>query len=123
MDLLEKHEDILGKRAELLEEMGSRREQLNILRRQQVEEREAARHRNATLLQVRTPHTGAPPSHLSSLCLSFTDISFTSLPGLTEDRGWSSRGEADTPKSPGFGDKVLGVCGRVHPSLGALPFG
>ncbi|XP_035004314.1 uncharacterized protein C3orf14 homolog isoform X1 [Hippoglossus stenolepis] len=51
MDLLEKHEDILGKRAELLEEMGSRREQLNILRRQQVEEREAARHRNATLLQ------------------------------------------------------------------------
>ncbi|XP_069370045.1 centrosomal protein 15 isoform X3 [Paralichthys olivaceus] len=36
MDLLEKHQDILAKRAELLEEMGSRREQLNILRRQQV---------------------------------------------------------------------------------------
>ncbi|XP_019959831.2 centrosomal protein 15 isoform X4 [Paralichthys olivaceus] len=35
MDLLEKHQDILAKRAELLEEMGSRREQLNILRRQQ----------------------------------------------------------------------------------------
>ncbi|XP_069370029.1 centrosomal protein 15 isoform X1 [Paralichthys olivaceus] len=52
MDLLEKHQDILAKRAELLEEMGSRREQLNILRRQQVKECEAARHRNATLLQV-----------------------------------------------------------------------
>nr|XP_019959829.1 PREDICTED: uncharacterized protein C3orf14 homolog isoform X1 [Paralichthys olivaceus]XP_019959830.1 PREDICTED: uncharacterized protein C3orf14 homolog isoform X1 [Paralichthys olivaceus] len=51
MDLLEKHQDILAKRAELLEEMGSRREQLNILRRQQVKECEAARHRNATLLQ------------------------------------------------------------------------
>ncbi|XP_060926641.1 centrosomal protein 15 kDa [Limanda limanda] len=51
MDLPEKQEDISGRSAELLEEMGRRREQLNILRRRQVQEREAARHRNATLLQ------------------------------------------------------------------------
>ncbi|XP_058488087.1 centrosomal protein 15 kDa [Solea solea] len=51
MELLEKHEDILRGRAELLQQMESRREQLNTLRTKHVKEREAARLRNATLLQ------------------------------------------------------------------------
>ncbi|XP_053299362.1 uncharacterized protein C3orf14 homolog isoform X2 [Pleuronectes platessa] len=51
MDILEKHEEISGRSEELLEGMGRCREQLNILRRQQVKECEAARQRNATLLQ------------------------------------------------------------------------
>ncbi|XP_074504345.1 centrosomal protein 15 isoform X1 [Sebastes fasciatus] len=54
-ELTERHEDILGRRAELLEDMERvrehHREQLKVQRRQQVKEREAARHRNATLLQ------------------------------------------------------------------------
>ncbi|XP_056293038.1 uncharacterized protein C3orf14 homolog isoform X1 [Pseudoliparis swirei] len=50
-ELIEKHEGILGRRAELLEQMESLREQLKIQRRQQVEESEVARHRNSTLLQ------------------------------------------------------------------------
>ncbi|XP_070708463.1 centrosomal protein 15 [Pempheris klunzingeri] len=51
MELIEKHEEILGERAELLEQMESRREQLKLQRKQQVKEGEAARRRNATLLQ------------------------------------------------------------------------
>ncbi|KAM9362287.1 centrosomal protein 15 [Symphorus nematophorus] len=51
MELLEKHEEILGQRAELLEQMERGREQLKVQMRQQVKESEAARHRNATLLQ------------------------------------------------------------------------
>ncbi|XP_032368876.1 centrosomal protein 15 [Etheostoma spectabile] len=50
-ELIEKHEQILGRRAELLEQMESCREQLKIQRRQQLKEHEAARLRNATLLQ------------------------------------------------------------------------
>lgn len=42
----------LGRRAELLEQMESRREQLKVQRKQQAEESEAARQRNNTLLQV-----------------------------------------------------------------------
>ncbi|TNN88194.1 putative protein C3orf14 [Liparis tanakae] len=52
-ELIEKHEGILGRRAELLEQMESLREQLKIQRRQQVKESEVARHRNSTLLQTR----------------------------------------------------------------------
>ncbi|KAM9860096.1 centrosomal protein 15 [Aulostomus maculatus] len=51
MELMEKHEEILVKRAQLLEQMESNREQLRIQRKQRVKESEAARHRNATLLQ------------------------------------------------------------------------
>ncbi|XP_070815404.1 centrosomal protein 15 [Chaetodon trifascialis] len=51
MELIEKHEEILGRRAELLEEMESRREQLKIERRQQATQSEAARQRNSALLQ------------------------------------------------------------------------
>ncbi|XP_029287950.1 centrosomal protein 15 isoform X2 [Cottoperca gobio] len=51
-ELIEKHEEIIGRRAELLEQMESRREQLKIQRRQQAKESEAARHRNSTLLQT-----------------------------------------------------------------------
>ncbi|XP_030274671.1 centrosomal protein 15 [Sparus aurata] len=51
MELIEKHEEILGRRAELLEQMESRREQLKIQRKQQQEKFKAARHRNSTLLQ------------------------------------------------------------------------
>ncbi|GAA6225601.1 uncharacterized protein C3orf14 homolog [Lates calcarifer] len=51
MELFEKHEEILGRRAELLEQMETRREKVKILRRQQVKESEAAHRRNATLLQ------------------------------------------------------------------------
>ncbi|TDH13524.1 hypothetical protein EPR50_G00033810 [Perca flavescens] len=50
-ELIEKHEEILGRRAELLEQMESCREQQKIQRRQQLKECEAARLRNATLLQ------------------------------------------------------------------------
>ncbi|KAK9528357.1 hypothetical protein VZT92_012526 [Zoarces viviparus] len=50
-ELIEKHEDILGRRAELLEQMESLREQLKIQRRQQVKESEAALHRNSSLQQ------------------------------------------------------------------------
>ncbi|XP_042355016.1 uncharacterized protein C3orf14 homolog isoform X2 [Plectropomus leopardus] len=50
-ELIEKHEEILGRRAELLQQMKSCREQLKIQRKQQVKESEAACHRNATLLQ------------------------------------------------------------------------
>ncbi|XP_033481899.1 centrosomal protein 15 [Epinephelus lanceolatus] len=50
-ELLEKHEEILGRRAELLEQMESCREQLKMQRKQQVKDSEAAHHRNATLLQ------------------------------------------------------------------------
>lgn len=42
----------LDQRAELLEQMVNRGKQLKIQRKQQVKESEAARHRNATLLQV-----------------------------------------------------------------------
>ncbi|TKS70580.1 hypothetical protein D9C73_005972 [Collichthys lucidus] len=52
-ELLDRHEYILGRRAELLEQMQSHREQMKIQRKQQVEESEAARHRNSTLLQTR----------------------------------------------------------------------
>ncbi|XP_036955579.1 uncharacterized protein C3orf14 homolog [Acanthopagrus latus] len=51
MELIEKHEEILGRRAELLEQMEGRREQLKIERKQQLERSKAARHRNTTLLQ------------------------------------------------------------------------
>ncbi|XP_067444615.1 centrosomal protein 15 isoform X1 [Thunnus thynnus] len=52
MELIEKHEEIsLGRRAQLLEQMESHREQLQIQRKQQLREFEAARHRNNTLLQ------------------------------------------------------------------------
>ncbi|TKS65740.1 hypothetical protein D9C73_028175 [Collichthys lucidus] len=51
-ELLDRHEYILGRRAELLEQMQSHREQMKIQRKQQVEESEAARHRNSTLLQT-----------------------------------------------------------------------
>ncbi|XP_068567882.1 centrosomal protein 15 isoform X1 [Cebidichthys violaceus] len=50
-ELIEIHEEILGRRAELLEQMESLREQLKIHRRQQVKESEAALHRNSSLLQ------------------------------------------------------------------------
>ncbi|XP_045885592.1 uncharacterized protein C3orf14 homolog isoform X1 [Micropterus dolomieu] len=49
--LIERHEEILDQRAELLEQMVNRGKQLKIQRKQQVKESEAARHRNATLLQ------------------------------------------------------------------------
>lgn len=42
----------LGKRAGLLEQMERRKEQMKVLRKQQVERSEAARQRNNTLLQV-----------------------------------------------------------------------
>ncbi|XP_051271034.1 uncharacterized protein C3orf14 homolog [Dicentrarchus labrax] len=51
LELLEKHEEILGRRAELLERMESRRERLIMERKQRLKESEAAGHRNATLLQ------------------------------------------------------------------------
>ncbi|XP_068599049.1 centrosomal protein 15 [Brachionichthys hirsutus] len=51
IELIEKHEEILQHRAELLERMEARREQLIVQKRRQVEESEAARHRNASLLQ------------------------------------------------------------------------
>ncbi|XP_035488460.1 uncharacterized protein C3orf14 homolog isoform X2 [Scophthalmus maximus] len=110
MELCEKHEEILGRRAELLEQMESRREQLTGLRRQRAKEGEAARRRNAALLQCQ--HREKQTQHLPSVTA-----------GLTEDRRWSPGETAATPTSSGSGDKVLGVCGRVHPSLGALPRG
>ncbi|KAM7423416.1 hypothetical protein PAMA_011125 [Pampus argenteus] len=51
MELMEEHEEILGRRAQLLEQMESHREQLRIQRKQQLKESEAARLRNNTLLQ------------------------------------------------------------------------
>ncbi|XP_059183888.1 centrosomal protein 15 kDa [Centropristis striata] len=50
-DLVEKHDEILVKRSELLEQMEISRQQLKTQRRQQVKAREAAHHRNTTLLQ------------------------------------------------------------------------
>ncbi|XP_070759270.1 centrosomal protein 15 [Enoplosus armatus] len=49
--LIEKHEEILGRRAELLEQMENRREQLEIRRTQRAKETEAARRRNTAMLQ------------------------------------------------------------------------
>lgn len=49
----------LGKRAELLEQMKGHREQLKILRKQQVKDRDASRDRNATLLQVSVDTTSS----------------------------------------------------------------
>ncbi|XP_053172667.1 uncharacterized protein C3orf14 homolog [Scomber japonicus] len=51
MDFRDKHEEILGRRAQLLEQMESHRDQLLVQRKQQLKEVEAARHRNHTLLQ------------------------------------------------------------------------
>ncbi|XP_020504069.2 centrosomal protein 15 [Labrus bergylta] len=51
IELIEKHEEILRRRAELLEPMESRRQQLKVMKRKQVEVCEAARARNTTLLQ------------------------------------------------------------------------
>ncbi|XP_069559344.1 centrosomal protein 15 [Brachyistius frenatus] len=51
MELIEKHEEILGRRAELLERTEGRREQPDVQRKRQGRECEAARRRNASLLQ------------------------------------------------------------------------
>ncbi|XP_040890211.1 uncharacterized protein C3orf14 homolog [Toxotes jaculatrix] len=73
MELLEKHEEILGRRAELLEQMEGRREQLKVLRKQRMKESEAARHRNAALLQelqkIEDRHRGRHLSHPNVLAL------------------------------------------------------
>ncbi|KAK5871851.1 hypothetical protein PBY51_012594 [Eleginops maclovinus] len=50
-ELIEKHEEILGQRAELMEQMESLREQLRVQRGKRGEECEAAHLRNSHLLQ------------------------------------------------------------------------
>ncbi|CAK6966041.1 uncharacterized protein C3orf14 homolog [Scomber scombrus] len=50
-DFIDKHEEILERRATLLEQMESHRDQLQVQRKQQLKEVEAAHHRNHTLLQ------------------------------------------------------------------------
>ncbi|XP_034538852.1 uncharacterized protein C3orf14 homolog isoform X1 [Notolabrus celidotus] len=51
LELMEKHEEILDRRAELLEQTESRRERLKIQMKKMVQESEAARQRNSALLQ------------------------------------------------------------------------
>ncbi|CAJ1051832.1 uncharacterized protein C3orf14 homolog [Xyrichtys novacula] len=51
LEFIEKYEEILERRSELLEEMKRRREQLKIQKKKQVEEAEAAHKRNMALLQ------------------------------------------------------------------------
>ncbi|XP_034538869.1 uncharacterized protein C3orf14 homolog isoform X2 [Notolabrus celidotus] len=53
LELMEKHEEILDRRAELLEQTESRRERLKIQMKKMVQESEAARQRNSALLQMR----------------------------------------------------------------------
>ena len=64
----------LGRRAELLEQMESRREQLKIQRKQQQEKCKAACHRNSTLLQVQRAHI---PSSMMLKIISPTCLSST----------------------------------------------
>ncbi|KAM9365789.1 centrosomal protein 15 [Pholidichthys leucotaenia] len=51
VDLIEEHENILGRRAELLEQMKRHREEMRTERRRQMKEREEAHSRNTALLQ------------------------------------------------------------------------
>ncbi|XP_071770676.1 centrosomal protein 15 [Centroberyx gerrardi] len=51
VELIKEHEEILEKRAELLRQMESRREQLKSQRKQRIKESQAARERNARLLE------------------------------------------------------------------------
>ncbi|XP_061584705.1 centrosomal protein 15 kDa [Cololabis saira] len=51
VELKQKHAEIVRSRAELLQQMEARRDQLSVRRRQQVQQREDARSRNAALLQ------------------------------------------------------------------------
>ncbi|XP_077429784.1 centrosomal protein 15 isoform X1 [Vanacampus margaritifer] len=51
MEVFEKHEEILANRAQLLEQMKSRRETMKIQSKEQFIKSEVARQRNSTLLQ------------------------------------------------------------------------
>ncbi|XP_077429786.1 centrosomal protein 15 isoform X2 [Vanacampus margaritifer] len=53
MEVFEKHEEILANRAQLLEQMKSRRETMKIQSKEQFIKSEVARQRNSTLLQAR----------------------------------------------------------------------
>lgn len=67
----------LGRRAELLEQMESRREQLKIQRKQQQEKFKAARHRNSTLLQVQRAHIPSSSRAMMLMIISPTCLSST----------------------------------------------
>ncbi|XP_037304103.2 centrosomal protein 15 kDa isoform X3 [Pungitius pungitius] len=119
--LTEKHEKILGRRAELLQQMEGSGEQL--CRRRQVEECEAARRRNSTLVQDlqriedRLRGTWLPHPHLLALETRYWASVEESLPDW--ERFFLGKGP---PPAPGTGQppRKTRLPPRPQPRTGRL---